>query len=121
MAQPLQQQTSIQTTPVGDRWWKIEIESGDTVDDIQAEFSRLFESAGSPAGAALFCDHVLLPRTSLLFTPEAITVAKMLLMDYGGAECEEPSEGIFLAGDEAHRDRLSAPDMEKPPALQQQQ
>jgi hypothetical protein len=121
MAQPpLQQTTAIQATPIGDRWWKIEIESTDAVDDIQAKFTTLFESAGSPGGAAIFCDHVLLHYTSLLFTPQAITLAKTLLADYGGVECEEPKQGIFLAGDEEHRDRLSAPDLEKAPPQQQQ-
>jgi hypothetical protein len=77
-------------------------------------------SVGSPAGAALFCDHLLLPRISLLFTPQAAALAQELLPDHDGAECEEPTEGIFLAGDEGHRDRLSAPDLEKAPPQQQQ-
>jgi hypothetical protein len=112
MAQaPLQQTSPLQNTRAPGRWWKIETESTESVDDIRTRFITLFASAGSPAGAALFCDHVILPCTSLLFTPQAVALAETLLAAHGGAACEDPTEGIFLAGNDEDRNRLPVPDL----------
>lgn len=101
--------------PIGAGWWKIETEPGQSVDEIQAQFRAVFESAGSPA-AALFCNHVLLASTTLFVTPQAVPIAQPLLETRGGAPCEDPTEGILLVGNVAAGDLLPAPVLPAPPA-----
>ena len=97
-------------------WWKIDTRPGQSVDDIQAEFRTVFESGGSPVGAALFCNHVLLERTTLFVTPQAVSLAARILETYGGGPCEDPMEGIFLVGNDADRVLLPVPELSAPPA-----
>ena len=97
-------------------WWRLETTPGESVDDIQAQFRVRFESAGSPAGAALFCNHVLLERTTLFLTPQAAILAEDLLRTHGAVPCEAPTEGIFLVGDVADRYLLTVPTLSAPTA-----
>jgi hypothetical protein len=121
MAQPLSQQIPTDPSTKSAGWWKFETEPGQSVDKIQAQFRVIFETAGSPRGAALFCNHVLLESTTLFVTPQARSIAQHLLEAHGGAPCEDPSEGIFLVGNDADRNLLRAPELTVRPAEQQGQ
>ncbi len=122
MGQPLeQQQTPTVPSAKPSGWWKIETEPGESVDAIQAQFRALFESAGSPSGAALFCNHVLLASTTLFVTPQAVAIAEDLLASHGGVACPDPTQGIFLVGNAADRDLLPLPELSSPPDEPQQQ
>jgi hypothetical protein len=81
------------------RWWKVETAPAQSVDALQDQFRAIFESAGSPPGAALFCDHVLLDAPALLFTPAAAAIAQA---------------GIFLVGNDSDRNLLAVPELTKP-------
>jgi hypothetical protein len=98
------------------RWWKVETAPAQSVDAIQDQFRAIFESAGSPRGAALFCNHVLLESTALLFTPEAASIAQQFIDGHGGVLCDEPMEGIFLVGNDSDRDLLAVPELTRPAA-----
>jgi hypothetical protein len=100
--------------PQAGRWSKIDTAPAQSVDAIQAEFQAIFESAGSPRGAALFCNHVLLESTALLFTPEAASIAQQLIDAHGGVRCDEPAVGIFLVGNDSDRSLLTVPELTKP-------
>ena len=95
------------------RWWKVETAPAESVDAIQEQFRAIFESAGSPRGAALFCNQVLLESTALLFTPEAASIARPFIDAHGGALCDDPVEGIFLVGNDSERDLLAVPELTK--------
>ena len=70
MSQPMLQQTPPGAQPAERHgWWKVETGPDESVDALQDQFRAIFEAAGSPAGAALFCDHVLRDCPTLLFTP----------------------------------------------------
>lgn len=81
---------------------------------MQDQFRAIFESAGSPLGAALFCNHLLLESTALLFTPQAASIARPFIETYGGLPCDDPAEGIFLVGNESDRNLLAVPELTKP-------
>jgi hypothetical protein len=116
MPQPLMQQRPV----ISQGWWKFDTEPGESVDKIQAQFRALFESAGSPRGAALFCNHVLLESTTLFVTPQAVTIAKRLLESHDGVPCEDdPTEGVFLVGNDADRNLLPTPELAVRPVEQQ--
>jgi hypothetical protein len=100
--------------PASRRWWKVETAPAESVDAIQEQFRAIFESAGSPRGAALFCNHVLLESTVLLFTPEAASIAGPFIDAHGGVLCDDPVEGIFLVGDDSERNLLAVPELTKP-------
>jgi hypothetical protein len=93
-------------------WWKVETGANQSVDDIGEEFRKIFESAGSPPGAALSCDHVLLESTTLFFTPRAVSIARQWLDGYGGSPCEPPKEGILLIGNNVDQKLLPMPNLE---------
>jgi hypothetical protein len=101
------------TDPVR-RWWKVETVPAQSVDAIQDQFRAIFESAGSPRGAALFCNHVLLDSTALMFTPEAASIAQHFIEAHGGVLCDEPAAGIFLVGNDSDRNLLAVPELTKP-------
>ncbi len=109
-----------QATPPADpapparQWWKVETAPAQSVDAIQDQFRAIFESAGSPPGAALFCNHVLLESTALLFTPEAASIAQPFIDAHGGVLCDEPAVGIFLVGNDSERNLLAVPELTKP-------
>jgi hypothetical protein len=96
------------------RWWKVETLPTQSVDAIQDQFRAIFETAGSPRGAALFCNHVLLESTALLFTPEAASIAPHFIEAHGGVLCDEPAAGIFLVGNDSDRNLLAVPELTKP-------
>ena len=60
-------------------WWKVEAAAEKSVNALQDQFRAIFESAGSPPGAALFCNHVVLESTALLFTPRAAAIAQQFI------------------------------------------
>jgi hypothetical protein len=97
--------------PPSDGWRKIENAPEDLIGKIQEEFASVFESAGSPAGAALFCDHVIGAAPTLYFTPEAAAIAQALLAAHDGVPCKTPERGIFLTGSESAKDMLKVPDL----------
>jgi hypothetical protein len=119
MAQPMLQQT-----PPGDQpaerhgWWKVETKPDESVDALQDQFRAIFESAGSPAGAVLFCDHVLRDCPTLLFTPQAAALARSFVEAHGGTPCDDPASGIFLVGNDSDHDLLPVPELTKPAAEQ---
>jgi hypothetical protein len=121
MAQPLEQQRPNVPPAKPNGWWKMETEPGESVDAIQAQFRAIFESAGSPRGAALFCNHVLLQSTTLFVTPQAVSIAEPLLASHGGVACADPTQGIFLVGNEADRDLLPLPELSTAPHEPKQQ
>jgi hypothetical protein len=96
------------------RWWKVETAPAQSVDALQDQFRAIFESAGSPPGAALFCDHVLLDAPALLFTPAAAAIAQHFIEAHGGVLCDEPAAGIFLVGNDSDRNLLDVPELTKP-------
>ena len=96
------------------RWWKVETTPAQSVDALQDQFRAIFESAGSPRGAALFCNHVLLDSTALMFTPEAASIAQHFIEAHGGVLCDEPAAGIFLVGNDGDRNLLAVPELTKP-------
>jgi hypothetical protein len=96
------------------RWWKVETAPAQSVDALQDQFRAIFESAGSPPGAALFCDHVLLDAPALLFTPAAAAIAQHFIEAHGGVLCAEPAAGIFLVGNDSDRNLLAVPELTKP-------
>jgi hypothetical protein len=100
--------------PKGAAWWKVETAPEESVDAIQDQFRVIFESAGSPRGAALFCNHVLLESTALLFTPEAASIAQHFIEAHRGVICAQPVEGIFLVGNDSDRNLLAVPELTKP-------
>jgi len=111
----------IEQTPPADPapprgWWKVEAAAEQSVNALQDQFRAIFESAGSPPGAALFCNHVVLASTALLFTPQAASIAQQLIASHGGALCDDPVEGIFLVGNDSDRDLLAVPELTKPAA-----
>ena len=115
MAAPLSQQTPpADPAPQAGRWWKVHAAPAQSVDAIQAEFQAIFESAGSPPGVALFCNHVLLDSPALLFTPEAACIAQQFIDAHGGVRCDEPAAGIFLVGNDSDRNLLAVPELTKP-------
>jgi hypothetical protein len=121
MAQPLEQQTPTVPHAEPSGWWKMETDPGESVDAIQAQFRAVFESAGSPRGAALFCNHVLLESTTLFVTPQAVSLAERLLASHGGVACADPTHGIFLVGNDADRDLLPLPELSTAPEEPEQQ
>jgi hypothetical protein len=119
MAQPM-----LQSTPLADPepqrrgWWKVETRPDESVDALQEQFRAIFESAGSPAGAALFCNHLLLACTTLLFTPGAAALARPFVEAHGGVPCDDPAAGILLVGRDGDRDLLPLPELTAPAAAQ---
>ena len=113
-----QQTPPADPAPPARRWWKVATTPEQSVDAIQDQFRAIFESAGSPPGAALFCDHVLLESTALLFTPAAASIAQPFIDAHGGVLCDEPVEGIFLVGNDSDRSLLAVPELTKPAADQ---
>jgi hypothetical protein len=109
----MQQQTPYVSAPEPPRWWRIETAPGQSVDQIQAEFRSVFESAGAPAGAALFCNHVVRVSTTLFVTPKGASIAQAFLESHAGTPCEPPAEGIFLVGHESDRNLLPVPELMK--------
>lgn len=108
-------QSILQQTPPADQaprhgWWKVETEP-DSVDALQQQFRTIFESAGSPPGAALFCNHVLLESTTLLFTPAAAVLARPFVEAHGGVPCDDPTTGIFLVGNDSDHNLLTVPEL----------
>jgi len=95
-------------------WWKVETRPDDSVDALQQQFRAIFESAGSPPGAALFCDHVLRECTTLLFTPEAAALARPFVEAHGGVPCDDPTAGIFLVGNDSDHGLLPLPELSAP-------
>jgi hypothetical protein len=115
MAQPMSQQTPPADPPPQRRgWWKFETGPDDSVDALQEQFRAIFESAGSPTGAALFCNHLLLACTTLLFTPAAAALARPFVEAHGGVPCDDPTVGILLVGGEGDRDLLPLPELTTP-------
>jgi len=115
MAQAMMLQTpAAGAAPARHGWWSFETAPGQSVDMIQEQFRMIFEAAGSPNGAALFCNHVLLERPTLLFTPDAATVARPFVEALGGAPCDDPPAGIFLVGNDGDRDLLPVPELTRP-------
>ena len=119
IAQAMTQQTpAARAAPARHGWWRVETPPGQSVDTIQAQFRAIFETAGSPQGAALFCDHVLLERPALLFTPQAAALARPFVEALGGAPCDDPPAGIFLVGNDGDRGLLPVPELTRPVAEQ---
>jgi hypothetical protein len=116
MAEPMLPQTPPDPTPRARGWWKVETGPEQSVDAIQDQFRSIFESAGSPPGAALFCNHVLLECPALLFTPEAASIAHHFIETHRGVLCDQPVEGIFLVGNDSDRNLLAVPELTKPAA-----
>ena len=119
MCQPMLQQT-----PPGDQpeerhgWWKVETKPDESIDALQEQFRAIFEAAGSPAGAALFCDHVLRDCPTLLVTPQAAALARPFLEALGGTPCDEPESGIFLVGGDSDHALLPVPELTRAAAEQ---
>lgn len=119
MAQPMLQQTPPANPPPRCGWWKVETGPEESVDTLQQQFRAIFESAGSPAGAALFCNHVLLECPTLLFTPVAAALARPFVEAHGGEPCDDPTAGIFLVGNDGDQDLLPVPELTAPAPAEQ--
>ena len=110
----IEQTPPAKPVPPARRWWKVEAAAEQSVNALQDQFRAIFESAGSPPGAALFCNHVLLESTALLFTPQAASIAQQFIESHGGSLCDDPVEGIFLVGNDGDRGLLAVPELMRP-------
>ena len=94
---------------MGGQWWKVDVGLERPIGPIQSEFITLFLAQGGPQGAALFCDVLGHRGTAIFFSPGAAAIAGSVLLRYGGRPCDQPAEGIFLAGHEHGRALLKQP------------
>lgn len=82
------------------QWHKMRVEE-DQIPSIKETFDSLFLAAGCPRGAAIFlcadCRHG--GSVELYFSPEAYSIANILVIRHRGTPCDKPEPIFsFLAG-----------------------
>jgi len=76
---------------------------------LQSDFAEVHTLAGAPRKAKMYCSQGVEDSTTAYFSPEAVTLAQLLLKLHGAVDCVAPNIGnlnLLVANSGGQRSNL---------------